>query len=129
MQVPKLKKQIEILEGEIDIYNARIIHQDGEFHKSCKLIHRFEKGDVNLNAIVRILQIESNGQVIAMCLPVFRDAIVFYSKEDEIKGILQICFGCLQMETANGLELEADIHIYEDLKAKLIELGHQIESK
>lgn len=127
IQMPKLKEQIEILEREINIINSRIIKKCGEFHKSSESIRKFQKEDEGLKEIFRILGAKFEEQAFAMCPPIFRDSIVFYSKEDEINGILQICFECIRMKTENEEDLKVGYKIFDTLKDKLIQIGHQIE--
>jgi len=127
MQIPKLNKKIEALKAETNIYNSRIINEHGELHKSAMMIHRFEKDSQELQSIVKILSSNFEEQLFVMCPPVFRDSIVFYSKEDKIMGILQMCFSCWWMKNEKEEDLEVDHNIFPLLKEKLIQLGHQIE--
>ena len=62
-----------------------------------------------------------------MCSHVFRDAIVFYSEENEITEILHICFGCDWMLNKDGQDLEVDAKIFPPLKKIFQKIGHQIE--
>ena len=128
MEKAKLKKQIEIIENEINVYNSRITNINGEFHKSCEAVHRFEKDDEDITAILEILNHKFKETVVALCVPIFRDSIVFYSKRNEINGVIQICFGCNYMRDENEATLEVDHKIYRMLKNKLIQLGHKIEN-
>lgn len=129
MQIPKLNKKIEALKTEINPYNSRVINKNGELHKSAKIIRKFEKGSEELKSILNILKSNFDEQVFAMCSPVLRDSIVFYSKEDEIVGILQMCFSCWWMKNENEEDFEVDQKIFPLLKEKLIQLGHQIENE
>ena len=97
MQVPKLNKKIDALKAEINPYNSRVINKNGQLHKSAKVICKFEKDSEELRSIFEILKSNFDKQVFAMCPPVLRDAIVFYSKEEKIVGILQMCFSCWWM--------------------------------
>lgn len=62
-----------------------------------------------------------------MCPPIFRDAIVFYDKEDTIVGILQICFSCWWIKNEEEEDLTADQKIFPMLQDKLMQIGHLIE--
>ena len=129
MQRSKLNKSIKELEDEINIYNSRIITRRNEIHQSTTQIRKFEKNDKDLKEIFEILNIEFTEQYTWMCPPVFRDAIVFYSKEHEINGILQIYFSCSLIKNENEETLEVDHKIFKELKDKLIQIGHQIEDE
>ena len=127
MQIPKLKKEIKILNDEINIHNSRVIKKNGEFHNSAQQIHRFEKGSQELRTIFEILNSKNEAQVAVTCTPVFRDSIVFYSKEDTIIGILQICFSCARITNENEEALNVNYKIFEILKKQLILIGHPIK--
>lgn len=129
MQKPKLNKRIKELENEINISNSRIITSKNELHQSTQQIRKFEKSDKDLEEIIEILKIEFTEQYAWMCPPIFRDAIVFYSKEKEINGILQMCFSCSSMKNENEETLEVDYKIFEKMKEKLIQIGHQIKNE
>ena len=68
-------------------------------------------------------------QAFARCLPVLRDSIVFYSKEDKIVGILQICFSCWWIKNEEEEDFEVDYKIFPILKDKLIQIGHRIKNE
>jgi len=127
MESLKLKKKIDILSQEINDRNSRIINQEGTLHKSAISVHRFEKGDEEIKSIFRILKTKLKEQCVTICAPVYRDALVFYSKKGNIVGILQICFSCFRIEDENRIDFEVDHKIYSKLKKELIQLGHQIE--
>ncbi|MEM8907865.1 MAG: hypothetical protein AAGD05_08475, partial [Bacteroidota bacterium] len=127
MRKATLKKQIESLRDEIDLYNSRVINQYGTLHPSAKAIRRFEKTDKTLEAIFNILHIKFSEQAFAMCPPVFRDALVFFSKNHQITGILQICFDCLWIQNEQEEDLEVDQSIFPLLQQQLQQMGHPIE--
>ena len=129
MEKPKLTKEIEDLEKEVNIYNSRIITKKGEFHQSTLQIHKFEKGNEEIKEIFEILNSKFEEQHFWMCPPIFRDAIVFYSKEEEIKGILQMCFSCSWIKNENEEDFEVDHKLFPRLMNYLIKLGHKIENE
>ena len=129
MEKSKLNKKIEELEQEINIYNSRIITNKGDLHKSTLRIHKFEKGDKEIKEIFEILNSKFEEQHFWMCPPIFRDAIVFYSKENEIKGILQMCFSCRWIKNEKEEDFEVDYKIFPRLMNQLIKLGHEIENE
>lgn len=129
MEKPKLNKEIKGLKKEINIYNSRIVTKRGEIHKSTSQIHKFEKDDKEIKEIFEILNSKFEEQYVGMCTPIFRDAIVFYSKEEEIKGILQMCFSCSWIKNENEEDFEVDHKIFPKLMNQLIKLGHKIENE
>ena len=123
----KLKIKAEALKNEIDIVNSRVIDKNGTFHKSTKLIRRFKIDDLELKKLLGILQTKFKEQYIWMCAPIYRNALVFYSKKGEISGILQICFSCESIKNENEEDFEVDLNIFPILKNELIKIGHNIE--
>ena len=129
MEKPKPNKEIKDLEKEVNIYNSRIATNRGEIHKSTSQIHKFEKDDKEIKEILEILNSKFEEQHFWMCPPIFRDAIVFYSKEEEIKGILQMCFSCSWIKNENEEDFKVDHKIFPRLINQLIKLGHKIETE
>ena len=125
----KLSKEIKELEDELNIYNARVITKVNKVHKSTIQVRRFKKEDKELVEIFNILNSKFEEQYVWMCAPIYRDAIVFYSQEDKMVGILQICFSCNWIKNESEEDLEVDNKIFQKLKEKLIQIGHQIESE
>jgi len=127
MQKSKINHQINSLLDEIDVYNSIIINEKGEFHQSTIEITRKEKPDEFVKKIDSILNLQPNREVASGCPPIFRDAIVFYSKKDEINGILQICFECATIKNEDEESLKTNEQTYSKLADLLKEVGHQIE--
>ena len=61
-----------------------------------------------------------------MCAPVYRDALAFYDGQDNLCGVLNICFGCDRMITHRQQDVAADTTAYQELKKFFIDLGHVI---
>ena len=112
---------------ETNIYKARIINKFGNLHQSAKAIHKFDKGDQTLLQIFEVLSIKYKKHDKWMCPPVFRDAIVFYTENHEISGILHLCFSCEMVKNELDEKINVDYKIYPKLKSILIRLGHEIE--
>lgn len=129
MQKTRLKNRIEYLETEINAYNSRIINKDGKLHKSTEIVRKFEKSSEDIKSIFKILNFKFEEQAFTMCPLIRRDSIAFYSNEDKIVGILQMCFSCWWIKNENEEDFEVDHKIFPVFKEKLIELGHQIENE
>ena len=128
MQKPKLNAKIEDLKSEINLSNSRVINKKGDFHKSTEVVYKFEKDDKEIKSIFKILTSKFEEQVVAACAPILRDSIAFYSKQDEIVGILQMCFTCWSIKNEKEEYFEVDHKIFPILKDKLIQIGHPIEN-
>lgn len=127
MEKPKLSAEINKLKNSSEKFNILIIDQNGKLHPSAEAIERFESSDDRLKEILEILNRPLTQSVVSGCMAVYRDALAFYSKVGEIKGILHVCFECCWMKNEKEEILEADISTYELLQAKLIDVGHNIE--
>lgn len=127
MEKSKLAEKTNSLLDEIDISNSRIVTINGKLHKSTRQIQKFDKESLEMKEILKILRSKFKQQVYAICTPIFRDAIVFYSKENEIVGVLHICFGCLWMKNENEEDIEIDTRLFFRLKNQFIKMGHQIK--
>ena len=64
-----------------------------------------------------------------MCAPVYRDALAFYDGQDNLCGVLNICFGCDKMITHQQREVTAGTATYQELKQFMTGLGHVISEK
>lgn len=62
----------------------------------------------------------------AGCAPFYRDALVFYNKQDELVRVLNICFECFAMITDAKIGVEADVATYQALRSYLAAAGHPI---
>lgn len=122
----KMRKEINRLEKEMDIYNSRLINKKGETHLSAQKIHKFDQNDKELVDIFEILNLKVKEQVVVACPPIFRDSIVFYSKKNEILGILHFCFSCFNIRNENGESYLIDLRAYDKIKKILIKFGHPI---
>jgi hypothetical protein len=61
-----------------------------------------------------------------MCLPVYREGILFY-KDKKFIACLDVCLGCSAL-AFNGKRLDTDMTVYEKLGNWFRSLGHQIIS-
>ncbi len=94
MQQQKLNRKIEALKNQINIYNVRLINAQAITHPNAKELASLEKNDTRFPKLMNFLNREGRQEAISMCLPVYREAIAFFDKEDQINGILHLCFEC-----------------------------------
>lgn len=127
MEKLKIEKEISALQKEKNKDGSNIIDSSNKIHRSAEeIFHQDEKG--NFTKRLREIIMQSKRQeAFSACIPIYRDALVFYSARDEINGILQICFECAQIVDEYGYSYEMDFGSYQELKKLLIECGHQIE--
>ena len=125
MEIQTISKGIVNLKSSIDLSKSRLVNSNGNKHESAELICNLKRHDLKLEQILESLSIKYKSHGAWMCAPVFRDSIVFY-KENIIKGLINICFGCESIVNENGQCFLADSEIYPILKKQFIELGHKI---
>jgi hypothetical protein len=106
-----------------------LISSNGGFHTSSNKINTFQKEDPLTEKLKNILRIESVNIPSWLCAPIYRDAIVFYNKKNEIVATLNICLSCQHMATKTFEEINGDSKTYGLLKIFFIEMGHEVESE
>lgn len=126
MERLKIKKQMAELESQINLYETRIVDHSGPCHASTVEVAKIIKGEELEMKLVELLSLNFKDGVAAACIPVFRDAIVFYSNADEVKGILHICFSCLDIKNEKEENLQVDVNVFEGLQRLLEKMGHPI---
>lgn len=129
IQKPKLNKKVKALKTEIDLYESRLIDTNGIKHKSTESIKKIESNDLILNEIFKLLKRKIEGQTFVMCMPIYRDSIVFYNASNSIIGILHICFGCYSIIDENENSFDYDSSVIPELREFFLKFGHEIEKK
>lgn len=112
--------------GEMSWHKQRITDPDKKLNLSSMKISSFQCNDADVLTLVHILEIDVVNLPSWMCVPIYRDAIVFYDKKKEMVSALNICFECSYMETDKQININADERTYELLKSLLNSKGHHI---
>ena len=106
-----------------------LIQTDGTIHKSAIEINsQIPKNDSYIQNLFEALLLPPIDVVRSRCIPIFRDVIVFYSKENLIVGILNLCFECIEIENEKGEKFDLDQKSYWMLKNILRGIGHPTEN-
>jgi hypothetical protein len=106
-----------------------IVNKKGQLHFSAVKINRIEKANPKSIRLIEILKTEINDVPNWMCSPIYRDAILFYDKNETLIKQLNICLSCEYMETELFNHINADFKTYELMQEYLIEIGHKIETE
>lgn len=114
--------------GAISWYDNRITDLNGNFDNTSEKISSFQRNSQDVIKLNHILEIKVINLLSWMCLPIYRDAIVFYNKTGEIVSALNVCFECSYMENDKGININADESTYGLLKSFLTSKGHKIRS-
>ncbi|SHG89088.1 hypothetical protein [Flavobacterium defluvii] len=108
-------------------FTQYILNEEGEFHFSSKKINSFKSTDKEAINLKNILKTEINEIPDWLCAPKYRDAVVFYDKNNKIITSLNICLSCQYMETEMFNHINGDKLTYDLLKQFFIEIGHDVE--
>jgi len=127
MQQAVIQKEISNLHQEIMVHNLRVIDKDGTLHPSTKVIAHAQKENQLVKNIIQALMHHPRPNV-SGCAPVYRDAIVFYSNENKIMGILHCCFSCSRIQNDDRKNFKLDSRSYSMMKNILRKVGHPIEN-
>jgi len=124
----KLKRQLRELQAEKEIgaTQRRLFNAQGTLDSTAEQIAAIEQNSVPAEQLSQLFQRAGGEVVYAMCLPVFRDALVFNDAQGRLLRVLHVCFECLYMEASDKLNVEADILFYSQLRGLLTQLGHPI---
>lgn len=108
-------------------YTQNLIGKNGTLHSFSKHTGTFKSDSEEVSRIKEILRTEIVDDAAWMCAPSYRDAIVFYDKDDWMISCLDICLSCGHMEAKPFGQLRADLLTYDLLKKFFLEIGHEVE--
>jgi hypothetical protein len=109
-------------------FTQYLLNAEGKFHPSSKKTNTFKNRDKNIERIKNILQTEITEVPRWLCAPEYRDALVFYGKNNKIITTLNICLSCQYMETKMFSHIDGDYKTYDLLKRFFIDIGHEVEN-
>jgi hypothetical protein len=129
LQQIKLKRHLRELEEELRIgaYRKRLTNDLLVVDSTADQIALVRQGSVEAKQLAALFRALPGQVVYAACPPTYRDALAFYDAQGQLLRVLNICFGCLYMETNDGVSVEAGAHTYDELRNLLITLGHPIK--
>jgi len=110
-----------------ELYSTRILSHDGKLHYSAEQIAHFMAGSRPSERLIEIMQTPIEQEMLWLCAPAYRDAILFYNDENELVSGINICFQCDQIESIDRQKIKTDYKTFKYLKQLLLELGHKIE--
>ena len=84
--------------------------------------------DAKIETLKSILRTEIIDIPSWLCAPKYRDAFVFYNKDNKIVSVLNVCLSCQYMETTKFNHINGDWRTYDLLKRFFIDIGHEVEN-
>ncbi|WP_118976447.1 hypothetical protein [Taibaiella koreensis] len=107
----------------------RIIDTQGNISQTARLVSKIYRSESAGQALIEGLRTTVQEEALWMCLPVYRDAILFYNEQDELIEGINICFECDSIESIYGRPVSTDIKTFDRLRQLLLLLGHPIETR
>jgi hypothetical protein len=108
-------------------FTQYLVNSEGEFHYSAQKTNTFQANSIEIQEVKIILKMPIQEKISLMCAPFYRDAIVFYDKNNSILEVLNVCLSCLHLETKPFAHINADFRTYDALKRFFINIGHDVE--
>jgi hypothetical protein len=112
-------------------YNAigqYLFNKQGDIHPTAIKTATFQRQDDTSVELIKILNTKIRERFLTMCVPTFRDAIVFYDDKKTIISVLNICLSCVTLQINNGEYLYADLETFNKLGHFFLSLKHEIEA-
>jgi hypothetical protein len=122
----KLDLQL-IKEGFILNGTSLILDKSGRLDVTAEKIATIKKGTDENEKIISIVNKSLNDIPSWMCAPFYRDALFFFTVDNQIVDTLNICFECSYMQDMRGNFIDADQKTYDELQLLLKSLGHIIQ--
>lgn len=110
-------------------YVQFLFDENQKLHNSAEKLKRFYSNENEAKKLINIFKTKTKNIPSWMCAPIYRDAIVFYNKENVIIEVLNFCFSCEYIQNANKRFIDADENVYKNLAKLLQEFGHKISSE
>lgn len=129
MELSKLNEQLNKLRKEKELHSNGLFNNQRNIHESAIEVATIRHDSYKTEELRNIFATPIEQQIVSGCIPLYRDAIVFYDHNDEIRHVLDICFECLYLKTDDNTYLEADFSFYTNLALLLKSLGHDITSR
>jgi hypothetical protein len=111
-----------------DLHRTRLVDSGGEFNRTSEKMSIVGKGSIEYERLATIVSSKPNEPLALMCAPTYRDALVFYSKENKIVDVLNICFECHNMVTSDNLYVRAGENQFDALSTWFKQQGHNIRA-
>lgn len=125
-ELPRLRNELQLLEKTHELKMRSLTEGLSAMHITALPVAELNADSDEIQRIAQLMRTPVLMTYDWMCWPVYRDALAFYNVENQLVGVLNICFGCDRMLTHAGEEITADTSTYQALRALLSDLGHII---
>ena len=105
-----------------------ILTDNHNFHPTSEKISTINRNEADAHLLDKVLctEYDAAGNFATACVPIFRDALVFYNERNSIITALNICFECNQMYSEEAGTISAHDKNYQNLAEFLHRKGHKI---
>lgn len=109
-------------------YKETILDEDQRLNPTATMIREVRRTDEQCATLLQHLKTEIEEELLWLCSPIYRDAILFYNAQDELVEGINICLECDRIETIRKEHITTDFKTFKYLKQFLLQLGHDIEN-
>lgn len=109
-------------------YAETILDEDKNLNRTAVLVCEIHKTDERFATLINDLKTPIEEEILYMCAPIYRDAILFYNSGNELVEGINICFECDRIESIHKAHIKTDFKTFKYLKQLLLRSGHEIEN-
>lgn len=109
-------------------YTETILDEDKNINHTAVMVSEIHQPDERLATLVNDLKTPIEEEVLYMCPPIYRDAVLFYNSRNELVEGINICFECDRIESIYKEHIKTDFKTFKYLKQLLLRSGHEIEN-
>jgi hypothetical protein len=125
--LPAIRKRLKLLHQKNNLEQARLTEGREAYHITATPIATLQRQTAAVNKLLAILKVPYQNQHYWMCGPIFRDALAFYNEKHQLVAVLNICFGCEQIQNDSGKEIQTDATVYPALRQWFTAVGHELD--
>ncbi|MDF7811799.1 hypothetical protein [Hymenobacter sp. YC55] len=126
-QLLEIRQRLALLQQKNNLDHARLTEGKEAYHITATPIATLQRQTPEVDKLLTILKVPFESRSYWMCGPTFRDALAFYNEKHQLVAVLNVCFGCEQMQNESGVEIQADTTVYPALHQWFSALGHKID--
>lgn len=125
MQQAELEAELELEERMLELSGIGLFN-GGIIHPTAVRMRTYKPDSQEGRILNRILNDETPGSVKTLCVPLYRDAIVFERKDNPEKVILNICLQCMKLSDGTN-SIDANMLVHTNLNHFIRDCGHDVD--
>jgi len=104
-----------------------ILNPKKELHPSAVKTQTFKSTDEQMQYLKELMKTKIVEVPSFMCIPAYRDAIIFYNKDHKIVSALNVCLSCGHMAVNEKKTIFADEKTYALINRFFKDCGHEVK--